>query len=113
MLRLALIPATPDSRGAQHDRVGGFQGKLSPLPGTAISCTAAFLIKITISIFDFMPALRNSRPGTKRKRAQTAGRGGAAREKIKPPLIRCVIFDLDDTLYDCFKQRVRVAHRHA
>jgi FMN phosphatase YigB (HAD superfamily) len=29
------------------------------------------------------------------------------------PLIRCVIFDLDDTLYDCFTQRVRVAHRHA
>jgi FMN phosphatase YigB (HAD superfamily) len=31
----------------------------------------------------------------------------------KPPLIRCVIFDLDDTLYDCFGQRVRPAHRHA
>jgi FMN phosphatase YigB (HAD superfamily) len=30
-----------------------------------------------------------------------------------PPLIRCVIFDLDDTLYDCFAQRVRRAHRHA
>lgn len=29
------------------------------------------------------------------------------------PLIRCVIFDLDDTLYDCFGQRVRAAHRHA
>jgi FMN phosphatase YigB (HAD superfamily) len=29
------------------------------------------------------------------------------------PVIRCVIFDLDDTLYDCFKQRVRVTHRHA
>ncbi|HZD93022.1 MAG TPA: HAD family hydrolase [Candidatus Sulfotelmatobacter sp.] len=29
------------------------------------------------------------------------------------PLIRCVIFDLDDTLYDCFRQRVSVAHRHA
>ena len=27
--------------------------------------------------------------------------------------IRCVIFDLDDTLYDCLGQRVRVAHRHA
>jgi FMN phosphatase YigB (HAD superfamily) len=35
-----------------------------------------------------------------------------AREKSKP-LIRCVIFDLDDTLYDCFGQRVRAAHRHA
>lgn len=29
------------------------------------------------------------------------------------PVIRCVIFDLDDTLYDCFGQRVRPAHRHA
>ena len=29
------------------------------------------------------------------------------------PVIRCVIFDLDDTLYDCLRQRVPVAHRHA
>ena len=29
------------------------------------------------------------------------------------PLIRCVIFDLDDTLYDCLGQRVRECHRHA
>src|SRR3954465_3227000 len=29
------------------------------------------------------------------------------------PLIRCVIFDLDDTLYDCLGQRVRPAHLHA
>ena len=29
------------------------------------------------------------------------------------PLIHCVVFDLDDTLYDCFGQRVRPAHRHA
>src|SRR3954466_1330275 len=42
------------------------------------------------------------------------------RSKSKPsklasgrPLIRCVIFDLDDTLYDCLGQRVRPAHRHA
>src|SRR5690242_21846604 len=27
--------------------------------------------------------------------------------------IRCVIFDLDDTLYDCLGQRVRPSHRHA
>lgn len=27
--------------------------------------------------------------------------------------IRCVIFDLDDTLYDNLGQRVRIAHRHA
>ena len=37
-------------------------------------------------------------------------RSGKVEER---PLIRCVIFDLDDTLYDCFGQRVRVAHRHA
>jgi FMN phosphatase YigB (HAD superfamily) len=37
------------------------------------------------------------------------------RRKTPPakPLIRCVIFDLDDTLYDCLGQRVPVAHRHA
>ncbi len=29
------------------------------------------------------------------------------------PAIRCVIFDLDDTLYDCFGQRVKPAHHHA
>lgn len=28
-------------------------------------------------------------------------------------LIRCVIFDLDDTLYDCLGQRVRPSHLHA
>ncbi len=29
------------------------------------------------------------------------------------PAIHVAIFDLDDTLYDCYRQRVRVAHRHA
>lgn len=29
------------------------------------------------------------------------------------PVICCVIFDLDDTLYDCLRQRVPQAHRHA
>ncbi len=43
----------------------------------------------------------------------------AARTRRKPeapallPVIRFCIFDLDDTLYDCFGQRVRGAHRHA
>ena len=32
---------------------------------------------------------------------------------FQKPLIRCVIFDLDDTLYDCLGQRVRPSHRHA
>lgn len=31
----------------------------------------------------------------------------------KRPLIRCAIFDLDDTLYDCLRQRVGQCHRHA
>jgi FMN phosphatase YigB (HAD superfamily) len=35
------------------------------------------------------------------------------RRSENKPLIRCVIFDLDDTLYDCLGQRVRPAHRHA
>jgi FMN phosphatase YigB (HAD superfamily) len=35
------------------------------------------------------------------------------RPSRRKPLIRCVIFDLDDTLYDCFGQRVRVTHRYA
>jgi FMN phosphatase YigB (HAD superfamily) len=36
---------------------------------------------------------------------------GRAKSKLR--LIRCVIFDLDDTLYDSLRQRVRVAHRAA
>jgi FMN phosphatase YigB (HAD superfamily) len=34
-------------------------------------------------------------------------------KKTASPVVGCVIFDLDDTLYDCFRQRVRVTHRHA
>jgi len=46
----------------------------------------------------------HSTKSKKSKRGRTAS---------KRPLIRCVIFDLDDTLYDCLGQRVRPAHRHA
>ncbi|HWZ43486.1 MAG TPA: HAD family hydrolase [Candidatus Saccharimonadales bacterium] len=35
------------------------------------------------------------------------------KRKLARTLIHCVIFDLDDTLYDCLGQRVRPAHRHA
>jgi FMN phosphatase YigB (HAD superfamily) len=35
------------------------------------------------------------------------------RKKQTKPQIHGVIFDLDDTLYDCLGQRVRVAHRYA
>jgi FMN phosphatase YigB (HAD superfamily) len=50
-----------------------------------------------------------------RPSSRTAKRkkGKGARPASKRPLIRCVIFDLDDTLYDCLGQRVRPAHRHA
>lgn len=37
----------------------------------------------------------------------------STKRRAKKPFIRCVIFDLDDTLYDCLGQRVRPAHRHA
>jgi FMN phosphatase YigB (HAD superfamily) len=39
--------------------------------------------------------------------------GPRKKQSTQIPLIRCVIFDLDDTLYDCLGQRVRVTHRHA
>jgi FMN phosphatase YigB (HAD superfamily) len=40
-------------------------------------------------------------------------RKSSPRKRAAKPVIHCVIFDLDDTLYDCFTQRVRVTHRHA
>jgi FMN phosphatase YigB (HAD superfamily) len=33
--------------------------------------------------------------------------------RAKKPHIRCAIFDLDDTLYDCLRQRVPITHRYA
>src|SRR5437899_2235023 len=50
---------------------------------------------------------RPSNPSAKRKKRDRVTPAG------KRPLIRCVIFDLDDTLYDCLGQRVRPAHHHA
>src|SRR5689334_8770151 len=46
-----------------------------------------------------------SQPSRRKRKRQV-------RRTVKP-LIRCVIFDLDDTLYDCFGQRMRTTHRHA
>ena len=46
-----------------------------------------------------------------RRSSPTASRRKPRRPS--PPLVRVAIFDLDDTLYDCLKQRVRAAHRHA
>src|SRR4029077_9622096 len=47
---------------------------------------------------------------TPRKSRSKSKRRGDSRPALP---IRCVIFDLDDTLYDCFGQRMRVTHRHA
>jgi FMN phosphatase YigB (HAD superfamily) len=44
----------------------------------------------------------NSRSKAERKQRRTTR-----------PLVHCVIFDLDDTLYDCRGQRVSDCHRHA
>ena len=56
-------------------------------------------------------AKRPSRSASRRPRQ-------SARSAVRPqaqacPLITTVIFDLDDTLYDCFGQRVQAAHFHA
>ena len=53
---------------------------------------------------------KRSRPSTRRT---GSSRPGARKRRVIRPLITTVIFDLDDTLYDCFKQRVQLAHRHA
>ncbi len=44
---------------------------------------------------------------------KTVSKKRAAAKHVPRPPITTVIFDLDDTLYDCFNQRVRGAHRHA
>jgi FMN phosphatase YigB (HAD superfamily) len=44
--------------------------------------------------------------------SQPLKRKRKVRETVRP-VIHCVIFDLDDTLYDCLGQRVRLAHRYA
>src|SRR5262249_56682167 len=43
-------------------------------------------------------------------RKKQESKTSARRDKAVLPGVRCVIFDLDDTLYDCFRQRVRTAH---
>jgi FMN phosphatase YigB (HAD superfamily) len=60
-----------------------------------------------------LPAQTNKK--TKKKKNSVSPPRGKKRQSLSrvKPFIRCVIFDLDDTLYDCFGQRVRVAHRYA
>jgi len=43
-------------------------------------------------------------------KAKRSSRSARRSEKSASPLISTVIFDLDDTLYDCLGQRVRAAH---
>jgi FMN phosphatase YigB (HAD superfamily) len=45
--------------------------------------------------------------------SRTRKKSSPSKRVAPSPLIRCVIFDLDDTLYDCFGQRVKPAHHHA
>ncbi len=52
-----------------------------------------------------MTKTRRSSPSTSRKRSATTS--------SERPSVSTVIFDLDDTLYDCLGQRVRAAHQHA
>jgi len=54
-------------------------------------------------------AKRSSRSAKRRPRPSAR----SASQEPARPLITTVIFDLDDTLYDCFGQRVRAAHFHA
>jgi FMN phosphatase YigB (HAD superfamily) len=56
--------------------------------------------------------LPDQRPKNKNFVARPRNKKRQAR-RIAKPLIRSVIFDLDDTLYDCLGQRVRVTHRYA
>jgi FMN phosphatase YigB (HAD superfamily) len=52
----------------------------------------------------------------KKKKNKFASQSPMRKRKVRgtvKPVIRCVIFDLDDTLYDCLGQRVRAAHRYA
>lgn len=50
-----------------------------------------------------------------RNRSQRQARSRASRtiSSGTSPRITTVVFDLDDTLYDCFRQRVLAAHRYA
>lgn len=54
-------------------------------------------------------------PAQRKKRSSVSSPPAKKSQVLRrvKPLIRCVIFDLDDTLYDCLGQRVRVTHRYA
>ena len=54
---------------------------------------------------------RSSRSASRRSRKSI--RSAPRNPVVGHPVITAVIFDLDDTLYDCFGQRVQAAHLHA
>jgi FMN phosphatase YigB (HAD superfamily) len=56
------------------------------------------------------PSSRSARRPTPATRKRSAGKAPA---RASRPFITVVLFDLDDTLYDCLGQRVVAAHRHA
>ncbi len=64
-----------------------------------------------------MTRTRRSRPSPRPHPRATGPRSQQGKPKKTNgrvrPLITTVIFDLDDTLYDCYGQRVVAAHRHA
>jgi FMN phosphatase YigB (HAD superfamily) len=65
-----------------------------------------------IALSGEMPLPAHTKKKKKNFVSQPRARKRPAHGRVKP-LIRCVIFDLDDTLYDCLGQRVRVTHRYA
>ena len=55
-------------------------------------------------------------PAQKRKKKNSVSGPQKKKRQVRrnsKPVIHCVIFDLDDTLYDCLGQRVPVTHRYA
>jgi FMN phosphatase YigB (HAD superfamily) len=56
---------------------------------------------------------RGAQQSSRRASKRPAATGNRKRRAGGRPVISTVIFDLDDTLYDCFRQRVQLAHRHA
>src|SRR5882762_8948328 len=67
------------------------------------------VIRMDIAVSGEMPL-----PDQKKKQRKVALYPRRKKRQVRQtvnPLIRCVIFDLDDTLYDCLGQRVRVTHR--
>jgi FMN phosphatase YigB (HAD superfamily) len=59
-----------------------------------------------------LPAQTKKKKKKKKSVSSPSRNKRQARTRVDP-VIRSVIFDLDDTLYDCLGQRVRVTHRYA